>query len=144
MSPDDVRRCGDDGIIEKIFKRVWRHAFFLMIHINVYIIHSMKRIQFIDTAKDDLSTFPQEAKRVAGFNLWRVQTGRMPADWKPMPTVGQGAMEIRIHVEGAWRVIYVAKFEDAVYVLHAFQKKTQKTSQEDITLAARRYRQIGV
>ncbi|MBF0143412.1 MAG: type II toxin-antitoxin system RelE/ParE family toxin [Magnetococcales bacterium] len=103
----------------------------------------MKPVKFIDTAKDDLSSFSPEARRVAGFNLWRVQNGRMPSDWKPMPAVGAGAMEIRIHVEGAWRVIYVAKFDDAVYVLHAFRKKTQKTSQEDIALAVRRYRQIG-
>ena len=67
----------------------------------------------------------------------------MPADWKPMPQVGQGAMEIRIHVLGEWRVIYVAKFADAVYVLHAFQKKTQKTRQEDIELARKRYRAVG-
>ncbi|MBF0140087.1 MAG: type II toxin-antitoxin system RelE/ParE family toxin [Magnetococcales bacterium] len=103
----------------------------------------MKAIQFIDSSRDDLSAFPDAARRVAGFNLWKVQNGRMPADWKPLPAVGPGAMEIRIHVGGAWRVIYVAKFDDAVYVLHAFQKKTQKTSQDDITLAAHRYRQIG-
>lgn len=60
-----------------------------------------------------------------------------------MPGVGAGAYEIRIHVEGEWRVLYVAKFVDSVYVLHAFQKKTQKTAREDIELATRRYRQIG-
>lgn len=73
-----------------------------------------------------------------------VQVGREPADFKPMPSVGAGALEIRIRDEaGAFRVIYVAKFEDAVYVLHAFQKKTQKTSPLDIELAARRYKAIG-
>lgn len=72
-----------------------------------------------------------------------VQNGFMPSDFKPMPTVGAGAYEVRINLQGAWRVIYVAKFEDAVYVLHAFQKKTQTTRQEDIDLAARRYKQIG-
>jgi len=72
-----------------------------------------------------------------------VQRGLMPSDFKPMPGVGQGAYEIRIHVQGEWRVMYVAKFDDAVYVLHAFHKKTQKTRKEDIELAARRYRQIG-
>jgi phage-related protein len=60
-----------------------------------------------------------------------------------MPGVGAGAYELRIHVQGEWRVVYVAKFKNAVYVLHAFQKKTQKTRKEDIDLAARRYRQIG-
>lgn len=67
----------------------------------------------------------------------------MPSDFKPMLNVGAGAYEIRLHVLGEWRVVYVAKFDNAVYVLHAFHKKTQKTRKEDIELAARRYRQIG-
>jgi phage-related protein len=61
---------------------------------------------------------------------------------KPLLTVGTGAYEIRLHVLGEWRIVYVAKFDDAVYVLHAFQKKTQRTSQQDIKLAAKRYQQI--
>lgn len=73
-----------------------------------------------------------------------VQVGREPADLKPMPAVGSGAFEIRVRDEaGAFRVIYVAKFEHAVFVLHAFQKKTQKTPHLDIELAARRYKAIG-
>ncbi len=67
----------------------------------------------------------------------------MPSDFKPMLDIGADAYEIRVHVQGEWRVIYVAKFESAVYVLHAFQKKTQRTRKEDIELAAKRYRQIG-
>ena len=66
-----------------------------------------------------------------------------PSDWKPLKTVGPGVKEIRIHVLGEWRVLYVAKFADAVYVLHGFQKKTQKTRKEDIELARKRYREIG-
>lgn len=70
-----------------------------------------------------------------------VQMGREPADWKPMPTVGAGASEIRVRDEsGAYRVIYVAKFADAVYALHAFKKQTQKTGQDDLELARQRYR----
>ena len=73
-----------------------------------------------------------------------VQVGREPTDFKPVPSVGPGAYEIRVQDEaGAFRVIYVAKFEHAVYVLHAFQKKTRKTSRADIELAARRYKLIG-
>ena len=71
-----------------------------------------------------------------------IQRGLMPSDFKPLITVGTGAYEIRIHVLGEWRVVYVAKFDDAVYVLHAFQKKTQKTSKKDIELAAKRYQQL--
>lgn len=73
----------------------------------------------------------------------RVQYGLAPADFKPMPGVGAGAYEIRIRLGGAWRMIYVAKLADAIYVLHAFQKKTRKTAKSDIDLAARRYTLTG-
>ena len=87
----------------------------------------MKKPKFFGTSEDDLADFPLDAKRAAGFELWQVQLGAMPSDFKPLPGVGAGAYELRLHVLGEWRVIYVAKFADAVYVLHAFQKKTQKT-----------------
>jgi phage-related protein len=103
----------------------------------------MKELRFVDTSLDDLSRFPLEAKRAAGFELWQVQNGLDPSDWKPMSGVGIGVREIRIHTGGAWRVIYVAKFAEAVYVLHAFGKKTQRTPQSDIELAAKRYREIA-
>ncbi|MGU2439545.1 type II toxin-antitoxin system RelE/ParE family toxin [Burkholderia cenocepacia] len=103
----------------------------------------MKKLRFVGSALDDLRNFSAEARRHAGFELDAVQRGMMPSDFKPMVTVGPGAYEIRIHVEGEWRVIYVAKFEDSVYVLHAFQKKTQKTTKADIDLAKRRYKLIG-
>ena len=102
----------------------------------------MKPLKFIGSSEDDLAAFPREVKQAAGFQLFRVQAGLMPADWKPMLNVGAGAYEIRIHVLGEWRVIYVAKFADAVYVLHAFQKKTQQTRKEDIALATARYKQL--
>ena len=72
-----------------------------------------------------------------------VQFGGAPTDFKPMSCVGAGAYEVRVRIDGAWRAIYVAKFADAVYVLHAFQKKTQKTSKGDIDLAAARYKLIA-
>ena len=75
----------------------------------------------------------------------RVQFGGDPTDFKPMPGVGSGACEIRVRdLTGAFRVIYVAKFSDAIYVLHAFQKKTQKTTKGDLELAMKRYKLIGV
>ena len=91
-----------------------------------------------------LASFPLEAKREAGFELWQVQLGLMPSDFKPMPTVGAGAYEIRIKMQGQWRVIYVAKHLEAVYVLHCFHKTTLKTAKPDIELAAKRYKLIGV
>ena len=92
---------------------------------------------------DDLRNFPDEARRGAGFELRAVQNGLEPSDWRPMRAIGPGVREIRIHVLGEWRVAYVARLKDTVYVLHAFQKKGRKTSRQDIELARRRYRQIG-
>lgn len=103
----------------------------------------MKKLEFVGNSLDHLTDFPLEARREAGFELWQLQRGLNPSDFKPMPAVGAGAFEIRVHVLGEWRVIYVAKFKESVYVLHAFHKKTQKTRKEDIELAARRYKQIG-
>ena len=110
--------------------------------LNLYIV-GMKPLEFAGSSQEDLRNFPAEARRAVGFEMNFVQQGLMPSDWKPMKEVGPGTMELRIHVLGEWRVIYVAKFADAVHVLHAFQKKTQKTRQEDIELARKRYREIG-
>jgi len=102
-----------------------------------------KPVEFRGSALDDLRSFPLEAKREAGHQLDQVQNGHEPDDWKPMNTVGHGVKEIRIRdVAGAFRVIYLAKFADAVYVLHCFQKKTEKTSKTDLDLAAKRYRDL--
>ena len=103
----------------------------------------MKPLRFVGSSLDDMKDFPAEARRSAGFGLHAVQCGQMPSDFKPMLNVGPGAYEIRLHVLGECVVIYVAKFEEGIYVLHAFRKETQKTRVEDIKLAARRYRQIG-
>lgn len=103
----------------------------------------MKRLEFVGSSLNDLKEFPPEARRTAGFELSFVQQGLAPSDWKSMSVVGVGVREIRVRVLGEWRVIYVAKFAEAVYVLHVFQKKTQKTKKEDIDLARARYRLIG-
>lgn len=102
----------------------------------------MKPLKFLGSSEDDLAAFPREVKQAAGYQLYRVQVGLMPADWKPMLNIGTGAYEIRVHVLGEWRVIYVAKFADAIHVLHVFQKKTQQTRKEDIDLATVRYKQL--
>jgi phage-related protein len=103
----------------------------------------MKTLKFIGSSQDDLRDFPLEARREAGFQLHSVQNGLDPKDWKQLDTVGSGAKEIRIHIQGEWRIVYVAKFYDAIYVLHAFRKKSRKTSRKDIELARKRYKQIG-
>ncbi len=98
-----------------------------------------KRIYWIGSAKEELLSFPQEAKRKAGFQLRAIQRGQKPTDFKPMKTIGRGVEEIRIWTGEAYRIFYVSKFEEAVYVLCAFQKTTQKTSQQDIELGKKRY-----
>ena len=93
---------------------------------------------------DDLKNFPADLRREGGFELSNVQAGLQSSDWKPMGNVGAGAGEIRVKDEaGIYRVIYVAKFEDVVYVLHAFEKKTQKTRKADIALAKARYKALA-
>jgi len=103
----------------------------------------VKELKFVGLSLDDLRNFPEEARRVAGFELRAVQNGLEPRDWKPMRSIGSGVKEIRIHVLGEWRIVYVAKLADAIYVLHAFQKKSQKTNKNDIELARKRFKEIG-
>ena len=103
----------------------------------------MKPIAFLGSSLDDLREFPSTARSEAGYQLDRVQHGQEPSDFKPMPTIGKGVWEIRITDEaGQFRVIYIAKLKDAVYVLHCFQKKTQKTSAKDLELSTKRLREL--
>ncbi len=99
----------------------------------------MKRLVWLGDSLERLREFPEDARRETGYQLERVQAGFMPADWKPMPSVGLGVNEVRVRVGGAFRAIYVAKFAEAVYVLHAFQKKTRKTATADVALARGRF-----
>ncbi len=103
----------------------------------------MKPIEFRASSLSDLREFPRAALRDAGFQLDKVQHGLLPDDAKPMRSIGAGVMELRIWDEaGTFRVVYVAKLADAIYVLHCFQKKTPKTAQKDIYLAVRRYKEL--
>jgi phage-related protein len=103
----------------------------------------MKRVEFLGDALVELRKFPEAARKEAGVQLHKGQMGLDPSDWKPMATVGAGVREIRIRDEaGAFRVLYVANVDDAVYVLHAFQKKTQQTAKRHLDLATSRLRQI--
>jgi len=102
----------------------------------------LKPLYFVGSALEDLRAFPRAPRREAGYQLDRVQFGLKPSDWKPLTTVGSGVREVRIHCEGQFRVIYVAKFDDAVYVLHAFEKKTQKTRKQDVEIGRRRLKAI--
>jgi phage-related protein len=102
-----------------------------------------KSILWVGSSYKDLLSFPLEAKRDAGYQLHRIQNGLNPEDWKSFQTIGAGVKEIRISTDGnIFRVMYVAKFADKIYVLHSFQKKTQKTRAKDIEIAKLRYNAI--
>jgi len=103
----------------------------------------MKRAIFMGDTLERIRKFPQKAQSEAGYEIYRVQVGLEPKDWKPLKTVGPGVREIRIRDDnGAFRVIYVANFADTVYVLHAFKKKTQATAKRELDLASRRLAQL--
>ena len=103
----------------------------------------MKAIRFLGDSLKALREFPKDARHDAGYQLEKVQDGRAPEDFKPMPSIGAGVEEIRIWDEsGTYRVIYTARLRDAVYVLHAFQKKTRATSQRDIDVAKKRFDEL--
>lgn len=103
----------------------------------------MKRIIWQGSSRTDLKSFPPIVMDAAGYQLFRVQTGLDPDDWKPMPSIGSGVKEIRIRdATGAFRIIYIATRPQGVYVLHCFQKKSQKTNVHDIQLARERLKAI--
>ncbi len=105
----------------------------------------MKPIAFLGGSLDDLRGFPADARRQAGYQLDRVQRGLDPYDWRPMPSIGSGVREIRVReAAGDFRVIYLAAFADAIYVLHAFQKETRQTAKRDLDLATSRLRELIV
>ena len=103
----------------------------------------IKTIRFLGDSLERIKNFPADAKQESGYQLDQIQRGREPNDWKSFPDVGAGVREIRIkETSGAFRVMYVTKFAESIYVLHAFQKKTQKTEKRDINLAKQRYKEI--
>ncbi len=102
-----------------------------------------KQIRWVGSAYDDLLAFPKDERKEVGFELGKVQNGLEPADWKPFENVGAGTREIRVRdASGGYRARYVTKFEEAIYVLHCFQKKTQATSTQDKAIAGARYRAV--
>jgi phage-related protein len=101
-----------------------------------------KPIEWIGSTKKDLTDLPDDARRKAGFELRSIQQGDLASDFKPMSIVGKGVEEIRIRTDDTYRIFYVARFEEAVYVLHVFQKKTQKTARSDIEIGQQRYKQM--
>jgi phage-related protein len=104
----------------------------------------VKPVIWMGSSREDLKDFPETAQDVAGFELYRVQCGFDPEDWKPMTTVGAGVREIRVRDQaGIFRMVYLATRPEGVYVLHCFQKKTQRTSRSDLGLAKKRFKAIA-
>ena len=103
----------------------------------------MKPVSFIGNSLDEVRSFPDSARREVGFQIDRLQRGLDPDDWKPLKTIGAGVREIRVRdASGAIRVIFIATLQDAIYILHAFQKKTEATSKRDLDLATARFREL--
>lgn len=110
---------------------------------NLVYSSVVKDVVFVGGSANDLRSFPAVARQRAGYQLYLVQLGLDPIDWKPMPQVGRGCREIRVRAEGdAYRVVYAVSVGDAVYVLHCFEKKTRQTPRVDVDLAKQRYRQV--
>jgi phage-related protein len=106
--------------------------------ISAYSAVSAKLLLWLGSSRNDVRAFPGDVRRVAGYQLRRVQQGLDPTDWKPMTSVGAGVREIRIRTGLEHRVLYIARFADGIYVLHAFEKRTAKTANRDVALARKR------
>lgn len=105
-------------------------------------LHSLKPARFLGTSLDSIKDFPKAARKEVGDQVFLVQAGEMPADWKPMQSIGPGVIEIRIHEPNEYRIIYAAKFPEAVYVLHAFHKTSKQTPKRDIEKARKEYAKL--
>src|SRR5688572_23232250 len=106
------------------------------------IKREIKKVRWLGSSHEDLASSPHMARRIIGFELYNVQQGKVPSDFKPMRAVGPGVYEIRAHLQSEHRAFYVAKFDEAVYVLHVFEKKTRKTEKRDIDIGRRRFSEM--
>jgi phage-related protein len=97
-----------------------------------------KLLRWVGSSLEDLREWPESARQRAGNQLRRLQEGVLPNDWRPMPSIGPGVAEIRLHAEGERRLFYLAKFAEAIYVLHVFQKHSDRTPQMHLELARKR------
>lgn len=102
----------------------------------------MKHLAWLGSSRDDVSSFPADARREIGYELYQVQQGLEPSDWKALSTLGPGVYEIRVHTENEYRAVYVTTFAEAIYVLHAFVKKTRRMSERDAAIIRKRYHEL--
>ena len=98
-----------------------------------------KSLRFCRGAYDELLSFPKPIVKVIGYQLGRVEAGLEPDRWEWFATVGEGVRQLGVKDATAWyRTMYVTSFPEAIYVLHCFQKKTDKTPKRDIDIARAR------
>lgn len=102
----------------------------------------MKAVVWVGSTRNDIRAFSPDARRRVGHELYQVQRGLDPSDWKALPSIGAGVREIRIHTEVEHRLVYIATFEEGVYALHAFEKKTRRASRADVDLARNRLKEV--
>lgn len=102
----------------------------------------LKPVRWLGSSRSAMRTAPEDVRVDGGYEVYQLQLGREPRDWKPMASIGPGTAELRIHGPAPHRVLYVAKFEEAVYVLHVFEKKRGRTSALDLEIGRARYREM--
>jgi phage-related protein len=103
----------------------------------------MLDVDWLGDSRDVVRGYARDVRVAIGNELRLLQTGEKPVHARPLKTVGRGVWELKIsEAEGQFRVVYVVKRNDRIYVLHAFQKKTQQTPQRDIDLAKARFKEI--
>ena len=108
----------------------------------VYWTVDSKPLFFLGSSRDDIRAFPKKARQIVGHELFQIQQGLEPSNWKPVRTVGSGVCELRVQLKSAFRVLYIARFAEGTYVLHAFEKRTRRTRPTDIALARKRLRDL--
>lgn len=111
-------------------------------HIQIDILPAWKPVRFWGNSEKALERFPERAQDVLAREIARLSRGEDPLHWRPMPSIGPGAREIRVRVGRQFRAIYVTTLPEAVYILHVFEKKSQQTSGPDLELARVRFRQL--
>ena len=105
----------------------------------------MRKVAWVGTSLEEMQELPKAIRKAVGFQIHLLQEGVDPDDFKPMPSVGSGVYEIRVRNElgqNTGRCFYVVKFKEAIFILHAFEKKKQKTPKANLDKGQERYKEL--
>lgn len=105
----------------------------------------MKNVAFVGNSQEEMQDLPKVIRKAIGFQIHLLQEGLEPDDFKPLPTVGRGVYEIRVRNargQNTGRCFYVVKFDEAIFILHAFEKKQQKTPKMNLEKGQERYKEL--